>query len=269
MKNILLIVLFFLSVNLFGQNLINPQTNPLFSFNTLYNDNNCYFENISDTITQVNYKLIGVEGLVFITFGYSSAGCYAIEITSSKLYHNGQEYGTGFYYNNLIVGDEYIWTITFRINPGCNIDFICPIYFIENPLSVELKSFKVIEGNLIEFEVFNQINNRVFIVEQTNDFKVYRIVKIVDGDGTLNAEKTFSVVDTSFNNEVNYYILTSEDYNGVKDQMGVTYIDNTDLKRTKEYKDIMGREIIDLNEYSGIYFEVLNKNIYITKYKYK
>jgi hypothetical protein len=45
--------------------------------------------------------------------------------------------------------------------------------------------------------------------------------------------------------------------------MGVTYIDNTDLKRTKEYKDIMGREIIDLNEYNGIYFEVLNKNIYI------
>ena len=117
--------------------------------------------------------------------------------------------------------------------------------------------------------MFNQINNRVFIVEQTNDFKIYRVIKIVDGDGTLNSEKTFSVVDTNFNNDINYYILTSEDYNGVRNQMGVSYIDNTDLKRTKEYKDIMGREIIDLNEYSGIYFEVLNKNIYITKYKYK
>ena len=99
-KTNLLIVLFFLSVNLFGQNLVSQQINPLISFNELYANDNCYIQNISDTIIQVNYKLVGVEGLVFLSFGYSSAGCYAIDITSSKLYHDNQEYGTGFYYNN-------------------------------------------------------------------------------------------------------------------------------------------------------------------------
>jgi hypothetical protein len=264
-------ILLFIPLELFSQhNNINGVDSPLYPFIYLYTNNLCYSEQQNDTIINFEYQLIVPnynDELIMLLFSYSTSNCSNINLISSKIYNNDSLLFTGFYLNDLTPNDIYIWKLSFNVNTGCLIDYFCPLFIIENVLNVSFKQMRIIKGNIIEFTVNNQINNKEFIIERTQDFNNTIIVSKLEGDYYNLTEKTYQIQDITFDKTINYYLLYSLDYNGLKELLYIDWIDNRDTQESVEYKDINGRIINDLNSYKGIYIEIINKTIVNKKVK--
>jgi hypothetical protein len=86
-----------------------------------------------------------------------------------------------------------------------------------NVLPIELISFDAIRKNdniQINWGVASQTNNKVFELEQSNDAKIFKKIKIIEGAGTITDYKLYTVVDTAFYTSNVYYRLKQIDWDG-------------------------------------------------------
>jgi hypothetical protein len=243
---------------------VNKVDNIMKPYSHFYNNNYCYSNMINDTIVEFNYEISipDYDGeLVHLFFAYSTIGCTNIELLSSEIYDSNGILFIGFYLNDILPYDTYIWKLVFKLNTGCYIDYFCPLYVYENPLYVSFKEMKVLEGNIIDFTVYNQVNNNRFILKRSTNLKDFDIVDDdIKGDYYNLNEKSYRVIDTLFENKINYYSLYCEDYNGEVELLDIQYINNKNTKRTIRYTDIYGRNI-NISNHKGIYLKIVNNTI--------
>lgn len=84
-----------------------------------------------------------------------------------------------------------------------------------NPLPVELIDFTAEceqDAVLISWKTLSEKNNHYFSLERSFDAKNWIAVARVEGSGTTNSPKNYSVLDKLKTNEVVYYRLNQVDY---------------------------------------------------------
>lgn len=104
-----------------------------------------------------------------------------------------------------------------------------------NPLPVELISFEVSENAfkeaMIEWETASEVNSWKFIVEKSGDGKVWKAINEVEGLGTSNIGKEYSVIDSAPFAETTYYRIVQYDFDGIR-----TYSSIKSLALGSEYE---------------------------------
>ena len=145
-------------------------------------------------------------------------------------------------------------TIYFEQSAGSGVTD-CAI--IEDPLPVELASFKVKNGNnnnIIYWTTSSEINNSFFIIERSNDAVNWVTISEIQGAGNSNTTKSYSYSDYTYEKQINYYRIKQVDYDGNSEIFNVAAIDNTinanTSKKVIEIIDLMGRTVNE--DYKGI-----------------
>ena len=112
-----------------------------------------------------------------------------------------------------------------------------------NALPIELLEFtgepdgKTVVLNWI---TASEINNRIFIVERSNDGKNFKPVGELPGAGNSNTIRKYSLIDDDPKMGVNYYRLRQEDYDGTfsySDWVAVNFTGEMPIKLDKVFAD--------------------------------
>ncbi len=96
-----------------------------------------------------------------------------------------------------------------------------------NPLPITLLSFevkKIAEGAKLSWATAAEKDNDRFVVERSQDGKIFKAIGEVKGAGTSLALQKYSFVDPSPQAGVNYYRLTQLDYNGKSETHKTIYL---------------------------------------------
>ena len=138
-------------------------------------------------------------------------------------------------------------------------------------LPVELISFTVtnIEGvNVLKWKTASEHNSDYFLLKRstTGEFDENSVISINDAAGNSNEESSYTVIDNSFRNNINYYQLIQVDINGQYKEYGPISIDNTvSKKEIIKTINLLGQEI-DQN-YRGVIFDVYSDGTKKMSYK--
>ncbi|HWZ22158.1 MAG TPA: T9SS type A sorting domain-containing protein, partial [Cytophagaceae bacterium] len=91
------------------------------------------------------------------------------------------------------------------------------------------------------------INNDHFVIEKSNDGKIFDYLTSVAGHGNSNVVLNYSYTDSSPLAGLNYYCLKQYDYNGVEHTLGYIVISSLDGKENgieKIYPNPFSNELI-------------------------
>jgi hypothetical protein len=102
-------------------------------------------------------------------------------------------------------------------------------HFESSPLPVELTSFtvKLLESSyaVLEFQTSSEENNSHFEVERSTDGKDFKVLGIVNGNGTRVETHDYYFVDDFTQRGTNYYRLKQVDYDGQFEYSKIISID--------------------------------------------
>lgn len=88
------------------------------------------------------------------------------------------------------------------------------------PLPIELISFDAKWKDneetqaLVNWSVASQMNNDFYIIEKSFEMKNWEIISQIDGDGTYNGMRNYSIIDNDVYSNINYYRLSQTDFDG-------------------------------------------------------
>ncbi len=190
--------------------------------------------------------------------------------------------------NRTSTGDGYsVLTVTMTGITQLAVDILCRVnaggeeWWLDNmelyeiapcaPLPIELTSFKAnLENNqiVINWETATEINNEGFVLEKSIDgFSWNELVKI-EGQGTKYTPTQYKTIDSNPLKD-NYYRLKQIDFNGDFKYFSpiYAYVNPKKLKTIILVIDMLGRSIIDLENYSGIYILVYDDGTIMKYYK--
>ncbi|MBK9099940.1 MAG: T9SS type A sorting domain-containing protein [bacterium] len=102
--------------------------------------------------------------------------------------------------------------------PANNEMYIDDFRFADTPVPVELTSFTGIVNTLgqvvLNWETASELNNLGFEIERRTETSEFRTVGFVEGNGTTTQQNSYSYVDKTAEQGVNYYRLKQVDFNG-------------------------------------------------------
>lgn len=150
-----------------------------------------------------------------------------------------------FWFNGSQVGTTWQWT---RGNPGTYAlrvaanDFYGPLqtsadecyyddYWFgdEAWVPVELTSFAGSVNNLgqvvLNWQTASELNNHMFEIERRTETSEFRTVGFVEGHGTTTQQNSYSYIDKTAEQGVNYYRLKQVDFNGTYSYSDIVEID--------------------------------------------
>lgn len=250
MVRILLLMLLTLNVNAQIEKFYRIPDSLLTDFNTLRLNNDCdtsEFQLNESEFIPISYSFLDSNGFcygldpivrsftmsftftagsstVFINTGYSIVACTNINFSNALLYDNEncQDLGMGFFFNNLIPGNTYTWSITGEASGDFCQGFsdICPYYVNIGGLPIELISFTaVLKTNYvyIKWITGSEENVNYFILERTDNLlniNDYIPIYKTKAKGNISIGYTYEYVDQRPLNGNNYYRIGEEDYNG-------------------------------------------------------
>ena len=137
-----------------------------------------------------DYKLLYRSG----TSGNWSVVSSASSINASQVLFTGQGFANGDGYYALGTTDEDA-----------------------SPLPIELMSFVANRNNkdvVLKWETASETNNDYFEIQHSYNSKEWNTIGIVDGSGTTNTIKKYSLIDRDVSNTINYYRLKQTDFDG-------------------------------------------------------
>jgi len=140
--------------------------------------------------------------------------------------------------------------------------FILEITSIGGSLPIVLKSFLAIPhgGNvLLEWEVASQVNNDYFSLYRSTDCATWELVGIKEGDGNINQDMFYMMIDTNPYNGISYYMLSQTDYDGTTENFNPVAVVMKEVnKKVWKTFNIHGQEV-DAN-YKGTVIDIYYDN---------
>jgi len=129
---------------------------------------------------------------------------------------------------------------------------------ILSPLPIELLSFEayLVDTTVnLKWSTATETNCDYFLVERLIDGYDWKAIAQVNGNGTTTQEHVYTTTDPTAPFGNNYYRLKEVDYNGESEIFPIQSIYKPFRNRDVSiYFNAMGQQIVDLNNYSGLFF---------------
>jgi hypothetical protein len=111
----------------------------------------------------------------------------------------------------------------------------------------------------IDWLTATELDNDFFVIDKSIDGVTWNELIKLEGQGTVNTPTTYQEYDFHPSPGYNYYRLKQIDYYENESYLTIVnvFIGDKTKKHTK-YVDILGREIVDLEKYSGMYMVVFD-----------
>jgi hypothetical protein len=216
------------------------------SYEYLRTNNYCY--TIFPACTSITYSFTFTslaDNFIYINSGYSVLSCTNVNFLYSGLYDNTtcQFIDEGYSFE-ILEGHTYTWTLNAeaagRFCQGFNA--ICPYWFIDTPLAVELVSFKAesYDGHVeLEWTTASETNSHYFVIEKSSDYGQFAECKRVKAYGNSNFMINYSIKDDKPFENANYYRIVEYDLNGKRTEHSTVYVYYPYRVNYKVY-DVMG-----------------------------
>ena len=129
-------------------------------------------------------------------------------------------------------------------------------------LPIELVYFtaKRVENKVqIDWLTATELDNDFFVIDKSIDGVTWEELIKLEGQGTVNTPTTYQEYDYHPSPGYNYYRLKQIDYYENESYLSIVSVFIGDkTKQHAKYVDVLGREIVDLEKYSGMYMDVFD-----------
>jgi len=237
MKNIILFIALFLSLNAFSQNCEDAtEFIDEFCFNNINQPTfGTAFTFISPE-TEVNFsEIVSVSNCANLTVIYILYDSNCIEI----------ETNSGGDFINLIPNNQYIIEVNVTCSTGLVRNFCLDEEII---LPIELYHFDGFQEEstvAIEWITLTEVNNDRFVIQHSTDNENWNDIKIVYSLGDSYVERYYHINHDNPKAGVNYYRLLSYDYNDIPETSKVIAIYfNARILDILKY-NVLGQKIIE------------------------
>ena len=209
---------------------------------------NQYCYNIVPASNSITYSFTFncvADNFIYINSGYSVLSCTNVNFLYTGLYDNTtcQFIDEGYSFQ-ILEGHTYTWTLMAtavgRFCQGFNA--ICPYWFVDNPLVIELLSFQgETQDNLINlcWTTATETSSDYFVIEKSSDAINFKEVSRVKAHGNSITALNYKTIDDKPYEGNNYYRLVEYDFNGVRHEYVLISVYYPHLLEYKVY-DIMG-----------------------------
>ena len=141
------------------------------------------------------------------------------------------------------------------------------------PLPIDLVSFggDVFGSDLnpvviLDWTVASQINNDYFEIQRSTDIEVWKTIETIEGEGNMNSEMSYSIIDDNPVEGISYYRLRQIDYDGQYEMFNPIAIRiGSQEKIVDKVYNLMGQEVEDT--YEGFVIEIYKDGTSRKKYK--
>jgi hypothetical protein len=162
------------------------------------------------------------DNIIYINSGYSILSCTNVNFLYTGLYDNTTcEFVDEGYSFQVIAGHTYTWTLSAsalgRFCQGFNT--ICPYWFIDTPLVIELLSFQgeSYDGYInLCWITAAETSSNYFVIEKSSDAINFKEIDRIEASGNSSVIVTYKAVDNKPYEGNNYYRLVEYDFNGVR-----------------------------------------------------
>ena len=235
---------------------INQIDTPLPSYSYLEDNGYCYYLTEPQTSFTLCFEFIAVTSGVYLNSGFTALGCTDVSFTQLTLCNKTQDYivGQGQFFDNLIVGETYVWCITgTAIGQFCQgLTTICPYWNESSLLPVKLTLFTATPTNngvLLHWVTVSESNSDYFILEKSKDLLTFVEVGRVKSAVYSTTRIDYEFFDKIPYEGVSYYRLIQVDLNGDIRIYDPIYT-SVSLKKPVKVFDVFGNQV-DMN-YPGI-----------------
>ena len=112
----------------------------------------------------------------------------------------------------------------------------------------------------------SQINNDYFEIQRSTDIEQWTTIEIIKGEGNMNSEMSYGVIDDKPIEGISYYRLRQTDYDGQSETFNPIAIRiSSQEKIVDKIYNLMGQEVEDT--YEGFVIEIYQDGTSRKRYK--
>lgn len=224
--------------------------NPIPTYVYLESNGYCYFLQQPQATFTLCFNFIAAYNGVYLNTGFTTLGCTNVSFTMLELCDktDGLVVGQGQFFNNLIIGHEYVWCITGNVTGSffCQgLTTICPYRIEVSVLPVELTSFTATQNNdgiLIRWVTMSESNSDYFKLERSKDLYTFTEVTKVKSSVYSNRRIDYEYLDKTPYDGIFYYRLTQVDLDGARKVYDPIYV-NMIFKKPVKIFDVFGNSV--------------------------
>jgi len=98
--------------------------------------------------------------------------------------------------------------------------------------------------NYIIWETITEINNDYFLIERSEDGYNWINIGYVYSYGNSQSKKSYELIDSDYNDVINYYRITQYDNDGESETFDIISVDNrSDIKKIVKVINLLGQEV--------------------------
>jgi len=229
---------------------------PIPTYGYLETNGYCYFLPQPQITFTLCFHFVAISNGVYLNSGFTALGCSTVTFSSLQLCDktDGVIVGQGQFFNNLIVGHEYVWCVVGNTSGlFCQgLTTICPYWTEASLLPVELTLFTATPTNngiLLRWTTMSESNSDYFILERSKDLYTFTEVARMKSSVYSNAKIDYEFLDRVPYDGVSYYRLVQVDLNGARKIYDPIYA-NITFKKPVKVLDVLGNRV-DMN-YNGM-----------------
>ena len=223
---------------------------PLPTYGYLESNGYCYFLPQPQVAFTLCFHFIATSKGVYLNSGFTALGCTNVTFTMLQLCDktDGLIVGQGQFFNNLIIGHEYVWCVTGTATGGIfcqGLTTICPYWTEASLLPVELTLFTATPTNngiLLRWTTMSESNSDYFKLERSKDLYTFAEVTKVKSSVYSNKRIDYEYLDKTPYDGISYYRLTQVDLNGARRIYDPIYANITFKKPVKIF-DVFGNSV--------------------------
>jgi hypothetical protein len=235
---------------------IYQSATPIPTYGYLESNGYCYFLPQPQISFTLCFHFVAISNGVYLNSGFSALGCSTVTFTSLQLCDRTDNVivGQGQFFNNLIVGHEYVWCVVGTTSGlFCQgLTTICPYWTEASLLPVELTLFTATPTNngiLLRWTTMSESNSDYFILEKSKDLYTFVEVARLKTSVYSNRKIDYEFLDRTPYDGVSYYRLVQVDLNGARKIYDPIFA-NITFKKPVRVLDVLGNSV-DMN-YNGL-----------------
>ncbi len=235
---------------------IYQSATPIPTYGYLESNGYCYFLPQPQISFTLCFHFVAISNGVYLNSGFSALGCSTVTFTSLQLCDRTDNVivGQGQFFNNLIVGHEYVWCVIGTTSGlFCQgLTTICPYWTEASLLPVELTLFTATPTNngiLLRWTTMSESNSDYFILEKSKDLYTFVEVARLKTSVYSNRKIDYEFLDRTPYDGVSYYRLVQVDLNGARKIYDPIFA-NITFKKPVRVLDVLGNSV-DMN-YNGL-----------------
>ena len=235
---------------------IYQSATPIPTYGYLESNGYCYFLPQPQISFTLCFHFVAISNGVYLNSGFSALGCSTVTFTSLQLCDRTDNVivGQGQFFNNLIVGHEYVWCVVGTTSGlFCQgLTTICPYWTEASLLPVELTLFTATPTNngiLLRWTTMSESNSDYFVLEKSKDLYTFVEVARLKTSVYSNRKIDYEFLDRTPYDGVSYYRLVQVDLNDARKIYDPIFA-NITFKKPVRVLDVLGNSV-DMN-YNGL-----------------